>query len=264
MVIAILKGRCVFLKVFVVKFRYIAAAAAALILIPAVYFWCTGSRETFSDNSRKIPIYSVERDDNKISLTFDCAWNDSDMDDILKTLDDYNIKASFFVTGTWVEKYPQSVKKICEKGHDLGNHSYNHADYTKMTPAAITADLDKCDAVVEGITGQKMKLMRAPSGGYNDTVVQTAEDSGRTYIQWSVDGLDYVRDATADSIKKRISKTEKGDIILMHNGTKLTAQVLPEIISSLSEKYEFVKVSELIYNDNYSIDNAGRQICESN
>ena len=120
--------------------------------------------------------------------------------------------------------------------------------------------MEKCDLAVEKITGHKMTLMRAPSGGYNNNVVKTAEDSGRKYIQWSVDGLDYTADATEESIKKRLKKTQPGDIILMHNGTKLTATVLPGIIESLSEKYEFVKVSELIYEDNYTVNHAGRQI----
>lgn len=248
------------MKIFVLKMRHIIIAAIIVLMIPVIYFSCSQAVSVFNSDGREIPIYSVERDDNKIALTFDCAWNDSDIDSILATLDKCGIKASFFVTGTWAEKYPESVKKIFDKGHDLGNHSYNHADYTSLSGEAILKDLEKCDLAVEKITGHKMTLMRAPSGGYNNNVVKTAEDSGRKYIQWSVDGLDYTADATEESIKKRLKKTQPGDIILMHNGTKLTATVLPGIIESLSEKYEFVKVSELIYEDNYTVNHAGRQI----
>ena len=101
--------------------------------------------------------------------------------------------------------------------------------------------------------------MRAPSGGYNNTVVKVAEDSGRMYIQWSVDGIDY-GDAEAQNIYERsVRRTQNGDIILLHNGTKNTAAILPKILEALECKYEFVTVSELIYKDNYVIDNTGRQ-----
>lgn len=248
------------LKILILKIQHIILAALIIIMIPIIYFSYNKAISVFSSSDREIPIYSVERNDNKISLTFDCAWNDSDIDSILTTLDKYNIKASFFVTGTWAEKYPESIKKIFDKGHDLGNHSYNHADYTKLSSTEILNDMEKCDNIVEEITGYKMVLMRAPSGGYNNNVVKTANDSGKKYIQWSIDGLDYTSDATESSILKRINKTEAGDIILMHNGTKLTSSVLPTIIEALSEKYEFVKVSELIYEDNYTIDHTGKQI----
>lgn len=72
---------------------------------------------------------------------------------------------TFFVVGDWAEKYSESLKKIYDRGHEIGNHSYNHADYTKMSAEAITADLDKCDGIVESITGERPYLMRAPSGG---------------------------------------------------------------------------------------------------
>lgn len=247
------------MRVFVLKMRYILIAAICL-AAALLFFSCSKTVSVFNSAERKIPIYSVERNDNKIALTFDCAWNDSDVDDILATLDEHNIKASFFMTGKWAEDYPESVKKIYEKGHDIGNHSYNHADYTKMSKSDIIKDLDKCDNAIESITGLRPRLMRAPSGGYNNTVMTAAEDSGRIYIQWSIDGLDYTTDATEESIKKRVFKAKAGDIILMHNGTKLTAGVLPSIIEELSKKYEFTKASELIYSDNYTVDHSGKQI----
>lgn len=247
------------MKIFVLRFRHIAVFAA---LIAGIFVICSfpGTVSVFNDSDRKIPVYSVERNDNRISLTFDCAWNDYDIDEILSVLDVRNIKATFFVTGKWAEDYPESVKRIFEKGHEIGNHSYNHADYTKMTKNEIIKDLEKCDKAVAELTGECPRLMRAPSGGYNNTVISAAEEMGKSCIQWSVDGLDYITSATEESIKKRISETKKGDIILMHNGTKLTAEVLPEITDELAEKYEFVKVSELIYENGYIIDHTGRQM----
>ena len=213
----------------------------------------------FNVNGRDIPIYSVERPDKKIALTFDCAWGDEDIDAILTTLERYNCRATFFVTGEWAERCGDALKKIHDAGHEIGNHSYNHADYTKLSAQDITADLDKADAVIEGVTGEKPSLARAPSGGYNNTVITAIEDSGRLCIQWSVDGIDY-GDADAQSIYDRcVKNTREGDIILLHNGTKNTANVLPKILEALECGFEFSSVSDLIYHENYTVDAAGRQ-----
>ena len=244
---------------FVIKLKHIIIAALILVAIPVIWFSTSKAVTVFMVNGREVPIYSVERDDNKIAITFDCAWNDEDIDSILDTLDKYNCKATFFVVGDWVEKYPDALKKISEGGHEIGNHSYNHADYTKMSAEAIIADLDKCDAVIEQVTGKKPHLMRAPSGGYNDTVIKAVDKTGRTYIQWSVDGIDYGDALPQDIYDRSVKKTEAGDIILLHNGTKSTANVLPKILEALECKFEFATISELIYADNYIIDNTGRQ-----
>ncbi len=250
------------LNFVVIKLRHLLIALAIIAAVPLAWFSGTKAVTVFEVNGREVPIYSVERDDNKIALTFDCAWNDEDIDSILDTLDKYDCKATFFVVGDWVEKYPDALRKISERGHEIGNHSYNHADYTKLSAPQITADLDKCDALIEQVTGNKPYLMRAPSGGYNDTVIKAADNSKRTYIQWSVDGIDY-GDADAQSIYDRsVKKTQAGDIILLHNGTKSTANVLPKILEALECKFEFATISELIHHDNYIIDNNGRQFAK--
>lgn len=247
------------MRFVVIKAKYIVIALIAAILIPVLCVSVNKTAEVFNVNGREIPIYCVEREDNKIALTFDCAWNDDDIDEILDTLDEYNCKATFFVLGSWAEKYSESLKKIKGRGHEIGNHSYNHVDYTKLSAEEICADLQKSDEIIKNITGEYTTLMRAPSGGYNNTVVTAAESIGKTYIQWSVDGIDY-GDADAESILKRSTqKTKAGDIILLHNGTKNTAKVLPDILKILSENYEFATVSELIYSDNFVIDNNGCQ-----
>lgn len=247
------------MKIAVIKAKYLVIAALAAVIIPVIFAAFNKSQAVFNVNGREIPIYSVERGDNKIALTFDCAWNDDDVDQILDTLDKYNCKATFFVLGSWAQKYEDSLKKIAERGHEIGNHSYNHADYTKLSAEEICADLEKADKIIAQITGKTPVLMRAPSGGYNNTVVTAAEGMGKIYIQWSVDGIDY-GDTTAEGIYKRSTqKTKAGDIILLHNGTEHTAKVLPDILAALGNDCEFVTVSELIYTDNFVIDGTGRQ-----
>ncbi len=243
----------------VIKLKHIIIAVLAIAMLPLIYFSTSKAVTVFMVNGREVPIYSVERADNKIAITFDCAWGDEDIDLVLDTLDKYNCKATFFVTGDWAERCSESLKKIHERGHEIGNHSYNHADYTKLSADEIIADLDRCDAIIESITGEKPYLMRAPSGGYNDTVIKTADKSGRVYIQWSVDAIDY-GDATAQDIYNRsVKKTKAGDIILLHTGTPNTASILPKILEALECKFEFATVSQMIYKENYIIDNNGRQ-----
>lgn len=231
-------------------------AAAAVIAV------CLGSGRavmTFLVGGREIPIYSVERSDNKIALTFDCAWGDEDIDAVIDALSSRNCGATFFVTGKWAEDHGSSLNKLYRAGFEIGTHSYNHADYTELGSDEIIEDTERSERAVRKVTGAETRLMRAPSGAYNDNVVRTIEDSGRTYVQWSVDGLDY-GETTADEIYSRVAEnTESGDIILLHCGTEHTAEALPRILDTLTEKYELVTVSELIYKDNYVIDHAGRQ-----
>ena len=100
---------------------------------------------TFLVGGREIPIYSVERPDNKIALTFDCAWNDDDIDVIIDALKKRDCTATFFVTGKWAEENGDSLNKLYRAGFEIGTHSYNHDDYTKMSSDEILADTEKAE-----------------------------------------------------------------------------------------------------------------------
>lgn len=248
------------MKFFVLTKRTLIIALLCIAGCVAGLVSLTGHISVFHVGNREIPIYSVQRDDNKIALTFDCAWNADDIESICSALDRYNAKATFFAVGDWAEKYPEAVKTLAAHGHELGNHSYNHAHYKKLSKADMLADMDKCDTILEKLTGKKPVLFRAPYGEYNDDVITACDGSGRNYIQWSVDGIDY-GDANAEDIYKRSTqKVENGDIILLHNGTKHTAEILPKILEQLTKEHTLVTVSDLIYTDNYSVDHAGKQI----
>ncbi len=246
---------------FVIRLKTLAAAAAGVLAICAAgVFFFSNASETFLVGGREIPIYSVARDDNRIALTFDCAWNADDIDSILGTLGDHNVKATFFVVGSWAEKYPDAVRKIAAQGHELGSHSYNHADYTTLSESEMLEDMERTDNIIKDLTGESPALFRAPSGSYNSKVVAAAESSGRIYVQWSRDALDYTETATKDSIIKRACEnTVPGDIILMHNGTKYTAYALDALLDDLCARFEPVKVSELLHLGEYTVDASGKQ-----
>ncbi len=248
------------MRLFVIKGRTLFFCILAVLMVCVGIGASSGLRSVFQVGDREIPIYSVERKDNKAALTFNCAWNDDDIDQILNTLDEYGVKATFFVVGDWAEKYPESLKKIAERGHEIGNHSYNHAHYAAMRKADILKDIQKCDDVIENVIGKDIVLFRAAYGEYTDDVVRACDETGRVYIQWSVDSLDYGDAAKEDIISRVVPKTQAGSIVLMHNGTKNTAAALPEILSELTKKLELCTVSELIYTEDFIIDGTGKQI----
>lgn len=211
--------------------------------------------------SVKLPIYCTDNENREIALTINCAWGADDIEDILNTLDKYQIKATFFVVGTWAEKYPEKLKMIYERGHEIGNHSYSHKLPSKSSKEQLAVEIDQCNEAVEKVIGIRPELYRAPSGDITDTVLDLAEARGMYNIKWSVDSIDWRKDMTKDNILNRVlGRTVSGSILLFHNDTQYTKEILPQIIDHLQkEDYKFVKVSSLIYKTNYYIDSTGKQ-----
>lgn len=219
-----------------------------------------------SVNGKELPIYCVETTEPKIALTFDAAWGNEDTKKILEILKKHNVHVTFFMTGGWVESYPDDVKAILAAGHDLGNHSENHKNMSQISDSEKAEELQKVHTKVQELTGYEMFLFRPPYGDYNNAVVNVAKDCGYYSIQWDVDSLDW-KDYGVDSIIKTVTEHKhlgNGSIILCHNGAKYTAQALDTLITTLKEKgYTFVPLSELIYKDNYHLNHEGRQIKNS-
>jgi polysaccharide deacetylase family sporulation protein PdaB len=214
---------------------------------------------------RSLPIYSVEREDNIISLTFDCAWGSDDIPEIMEILKDKNVKATFFIVGQWAEKYPEKVIMISKNGHDVANHSYSHLRMGTLEKAKINDEIDKCTGALEKLTGKRTDLFRAPYGDYTNNVIRGAESLGLKTIQWDVDSLDWKPELNRGDIISRVyEKVHPGSIVLFHNDTKYTAGLLSELIDGLrSRGYEFLPVSELIIREDYNINFEGRQIPNS-
>lgn len=218
-------------------------------------------------NGRELPIYSVQTDKPQIALSFDAAWGNEDTQHILDILKKHDIHVTFFMTGGWVESYPDDVKRIYEAGHDLGNHSQNHKHMNSLSDKEKTQELMSVHNKVKELTGYEMFLFRPPYGEYNNEVVLNATANGYYPIQWSVDSLDW-KDYGVDSIIDTVCNHKElanGAIILCHNGAKYTAQALDSMITTLKAKgYEFVPISQLIYKENYHMDVTGKQIPDEN
>lgn len=143
-----------------------------------------------TSSKRDLPIYCVDTDENKVALSFDAAWGNEDTQNILAILDQYGVKVTFFMTGGWVEKFPEDVKAIAAAGHDLGNHSENHKQMSQLTKEECVEEIMKTHYKVKDLTGVEMKLFRPPYGDYNNTLVGAARDCGYYTVQWDVDILD--------------------------------------------------------------------------
>ncbi len=247
--------------VFRLKNLILSAVAAVLVAVLSVLVYTSGAYAVyFGGTPRKIPIYSVGREDKYISITFDCAWGTDHTDGILEALAGQNVRATFFMVQFWTEKYPDYVKKISDAGNEIGTHSKTHSYMSKLSASQISAELESSSAAIEAVTGKKVDLFRAPYGDYDDELVKTAEKDGYYTIQWDVDSLDW-KDLSANEIVTRVtSRVKSGSVILMHNNGLHTAEAVPVILQTLKERgYTFVPVGELIYRQNYIIDANGRQ-----
>jgi len=218
---------------------------------------------TYGD--RELPIYSVDTDEKKIAISFDAAWGAEDFPKIMEILDKHKVKTTFFMTGDWVEKYPECVKTLVKKGHDLGNHSATHPDMTKLSKEAQKEQILKVHNAVKELTGYEMELFRPPYGAYNNEVIRTCYEVKYYPIQWDVDSLDW-KDLSASEIINKVcnhKSLDNGSIILCHNGAKHTAEALDEMLTILKEQgYEIVPISELIVRENFHMDATGQQIAD--
>ena len=214
-----------------------------------------------SSQEKELPIYNVQTDEKKVAFTMNCAWNADDIDHILKTLEENDVKITFFMVGDWVDKYPEAVKKISDAGHEIGNHSNTHPHVNNLTAEKNLEEIKLSVDKIEKITGYKTNLYRAPYGEYNNTVIKTAQQNGFYPIQWNLDTLDY-QGLTGEKMWNRLkNKLDGGAIILSHNGTKHTADSLDMLIKNIKASgFQVTTVSEIIYKDNYSINNNGTQI----
>lgn len=209
------------------------------------------------------PIYCVDTKEKVVSLTFDVNWVEKDnLEVILSILKKYNVKGTFFIMGGWVNYSEENVNKlkaIKEGGHEIGNHSYKHPSFTKIGPDKMKEEIEKTNDIIEKYTNEKPKLFRFPSGDYNKDAFAKVRNLGYMTIQWDVDSVDWKEISPEREYNRVMKNVKPGSIILFHNA-KYTPDNLDRIIKNLKDKgYEFKTVGEMIYFEDYSVDNQGIQ-----
>lgn len=223
------------------RIRLTGLALAAFLLLNA--FSLTVYARRYAD-----VIYRKQNTQMKIALTFDDGPHPVYTPEILDILDEYGIKATFFVVGENVDLYPQLIEREIAEGHELGNHTYTHCHLSKTAPNTIIKEMDACERAVYEICEYRTKLFRPPEGVLPETIREYALREDYSVILWSIDTYDWAHARVSDIRKNVLKNTDAGDIILMHDYVpdSITPKALREIIPALLDKgYKFVTVSEL-------------------
>ncbi|MER1998649.1 MAG: polysaccharide deacetylase family protein [Lysinibacillus sp.] len=180
----------------------------------------------------------------RVAITFDDGPNTKYTPNILKTLEKHNVKATFFVTGNNVTKYPTIAKQIVLDGHEIGNHTYSHPKLTSISLKSATSQITKTNNAIEKATGVQPTVFRPPYGSYNEKIVQAAK---MPTILWSVDTLDWQHRNPTKLLQIVKRQVKNGSIILMHDTNNASLKGLEDVIKYLQQNnYEIVTVSEIL------------------
>jgi polysaccharide deacetylase family sporulation protein PdaB len=210
----------------------------------------------YMQNVAQIPVFStkggpkaVYRGENNLALTFNIGWGDEKAGPILDTLRRENVKsATFFLSGSWAERHPDTVARIAKQGYEIGMLGYAYEDYRDLEDAKIAKDISKAQVVFKKLNIKEVKLLRAPTGHFDERTLKIAERYGFTVVSWSVDSKDW-QNPGVDKITENVKKANRGDIVLLHasDAAKQTANALPGILKDIRSKgLKFVSVSEMI------------------
>ena len=250
-----------FLCLSVKPFKIILTLAIVAVIASTAVYKSSSACVYNGYADRKLPIYGVQTDKKEIAITFDAAYGSEETLKIIDILKQKNVTATFFLVGFWVEKYPDLVKILFESGIEIGTHSNTHPYMSKLSAPQIETELKTSMQLIKNITGKEVELFRPPYGDYNDTLITVANDLNLKTIQWSVDSLDWKGLTTSQMMARITPSVENGSIILFHNNSDHIVEALPVIIDTLTEQgYSLVHVSDLIYKDDYTINNNGIQI----
>lgn len=215
----------------------------------------------FGDTPRKIPVYCVETEEKTVALTFDSAWGADKTLDIIKTLQEYDVKATFFLVGFWAEEYPDMVKAIADAGLEIGTHSNTHSDFANLSEDQIKLKLEtSIDLIKKASPETEVTLFRAPYGSYNNLTLTVAESMNLQTVQWDVDTLDWKGTSAIEIGNRVINKVKNGSIILCHNNSDNILEALPIMLDRLKlAGYKVTSVGDLIMKDNFVVDHTGMQ-----
>lgn len=247
----------------VLKKKSLSAAVLAVLISTLLIFALTAGSAAevfYGATKRKIPVYGVETDKKVVALTFDAAWGADKTRDIISLLKEYGAEGTFFLVGFWIDAYPEETKFIADSGLDIGNHSNNHLDMTKLSAEQNAKEIAEVNDRIYRLTGKMSQYFRPPFGAYNNNLITAVENAGLTTVQWSVDSLDWKGLSGAEIAERVLARAHNGAIILFHNNSDHILDALPLILVGLQNKgYSFVKLSELVATENYYVDNNGTQ-----
>ncbi|WP_245690208.1 polysaccharide deacetylase family protein [Sporolituus thermophilus] len=196
--------------------------------------------------SKPQPIFHGNLNQPKVAFACNVFWGEEFLPAMLDTFDQHNIKITFFIGGSWGKRYPDMLKELAKRGHELGNHSFSHPHPNSLSKRQNQEQILRTENLIQEVTGIKTTLYAPPYGEYNDTVLSAAAELGYTTIMWSVDTIDWKK-PSEEVIRNRVmKKIHNGAIVLMHP-TEVTAKALPVLIKEITAKgYIITTVSDII------------------
>lgn len=223
---------------------------AALFTALFLYIENIGQFPVFVNSESPKAIYKGEKD---IALTFNIGWGDDKAEPILEVLKKENVRSvTFFLAGSWAERHPDIVEKIKKNGYEIGILGYNYQDYLEIDDASIRKDISKAQEAFTKLNIKAIKVLRAPTGHFDQRTLKIASRYGYTVVHWSIDSKDWTNPGIK-TIVENVNEAKKGDIILLHasDSAKQTAKALPFILEEIRQKgLKPVTVSEMITNGN--------------
>ncbi len=241
-------------KIFYLSFTKIKRASMNALMFGLAALLLTAAllkpAEIFTTaQSKPHPIYKVQTKDKVVALTFNIDWGNRVPGPVLDVLKKHDVKATFFVSGSWAGKHPALARRITAEGHEIGSNGDRRINLSAETKATVKKELATGRDYIKEATGVTASLLRTPYGDWNDLVLATAAGSGYTVIQWSLDSLDIQTPGKNDIVNNVVEKISPGDIVLMFacDTASQTPDALPGIIEGLRAKgYELVTVSSLL------------------
>ncbi|MGJ8697293.1 MAG: polysaccharide deacetylase family protein [Verrucomicrobiaceae bacterium] len=199
----------------------------------------SGSQVTYSRGSSAAPY---------VAMTFDDGPHPQNTPRLLDMLRQRNIKATFYVIGGNVDRYPHIARRIVAEGHEIGNHTYTHRKLTSLSASEVRKEMQRTQDAIARATGVKPRTMRPPYGALNQSQRQMiSSEFGYPTILWSVDPRDWQRPGPSVVTSRILSGTGNGAIILAHDLHAPTVSAMPATFSGLlSRGYKFVTVSQLL------------------
>lgn len=209
---------------------------------------------TDQDGPGEDPVTEIVEEQKVIALTFDDGPDLKYTPQVLDILLEKNIKATFFIVGVQINKYPEVVLRMVEEGHLIANHTYYHPNLTTLNKAELLKELDDTDDLIESIVGFKPQIVRPPYGAINKEVRQRIEETGRSIVMWNIDPRDWASTPVKEMYENVMTNArDKGNILFHSFGGKQiqnTVDLLPDVIDSLTEEgYTFVTVDQYLDND---------------
>lgn len=207
---------------------------------------------SFEELKKYNAYYAENTTEKKLYLTFDAGFENGNTPAILDALKKHDVKATFFVVGTYIKDNPDLVRRIHEEGHIIGNHTYHHPDMSQIaTKESFEKELSDVESQYKEVVGEEMtKFYRPPQGKYNESNLQMAKDLGYHTFFWSLAYVDWYENnqpSKEEAFQKLLGRIHPGAIVLLHSTSKTNADILDELLTKWEEMgYEFASLETLI------------------